>query len=77
VKVTSGGFVQTEERRSGGSYLSQNDTRLHFGLEKRGRVDTVQVRWPSGGTQVFADLPVNAFVRLTEGDPTPRLVLQK
>jgi hypothetical protein len=77
VKVTSGGFVQTEERRSGGSYLSQNDTRLHFGLEKRGRVDTVQVRWPSGGTQVFADLPVNAFVRLTEGDPTPHLVLQK
>jgi hypothetical protein len=77
VKVTSGGFVQTEERRSGGSYLSQNDTRLHFGLEKRARVETVQVRWPSGGTQVFADLPVNAFVRLTEGDPTWRLVLQK
>jgi hypothetical protein len=77
VKVTSGGFVQTDERRGGGSYLSQNDTRLHFGLEKRGRVDTVQVRWPSGGTQVFANLPVNAFVRLTEGDPTWRLVLQK
>jgi hypothetical protein len=77
VKVTSGGFVQTDERRSGGSYLSQNDTRLHFGLEKRGRVDTVQVRWPSGGTQVFADLPINAFVRLTEGDPIWRLVLQK
>jgi hypothetical protein len=77
VKVASGGFVQTDERRSGGSYISQNDTRLHFGLEKRDRVDAVHVRWPNGATQDFANLPINAFVRLAEGDPTWRLVFQK
>jgi hypothetical protein len=75
--VTSGGFVQTDERRSGGSYISQNDPRLHFGLEKRTTVDAVEVRWPGGATQTFAHLPVNAFVRLTEGEPAWRLLLQK
>jgi hypothetical protein len=77
VKVTSGGFIQTDERRGGGSYISQNDPRLHFGLEKRTTVDAVEVRWPGGATQTFAHLPVNAFVRLTEGEPAWRLVLQK
>jgi hypothetical protein len=77
VKVTSDGFVQKDERRSGGSYISQNDARLHFGLERSKRVDAVHVRWPSGATQEFVNLPVNAFVSITEGEPTWRLVLQK
>jgi hypothetical protein len=77
VTVTSGGFVQTDERRSGGSYISENDSRLHFGLEKRERVDGVHVRWPNGATQDFANLPINAFVRLAEGDPAWHLVSRK
>jgi hypothetical protein len=40
VKVTSGDLVQIAGRRSGGSYISQNDTRLHFGLENRTKVDS-------------------------------------
>jgi enediyne biosynthesis protein E4 len=67
VKVTSGDLVQIAERRSGGSYLSHNDTRLHFGLEKRTRVDSLEVRWPGGATQTFTGPPVNAFISLTEG----------
>jgi hypothetical protein len=74
VKLTSGDFVQTDERRSGGSYLSQNDTRLHFGLERRTDVSAVQVRWPGGASQDFSKLPANAFITVTEGEPVWRLV---
>jgi hypothetical protein len=70
VTVTAGDFTQMQERRSGGSYISQNDTRLHFGLEGRTRVDSIEVRWPSGLTQTFTDTPANAFVRITEGEKT-------
>ena len=48
VTVVSGDLTQTDEVRSGDSYLSQSDLRLHFGLEKRAKVDSIQVRWPSG-----------------------------
>jgi hypothetical protein len=72
VKVTSGDLVQIGERRSGGSYISQNDMRLHFGLEKRTKVDSLEVRWPGGATQTFTGPPVNAFVSLTEGGPLVR-----
>jgi hypothetical protein len=77
VKVTSGDFVQTDETRSGGSYISQNDTRLHFGLERRTNVTAVQVRWPNGARQDFTKVPANAFITVTEGEPVWRFVLQK
>jgi hypothetical protein len=77
VKVTSGDFVQTDERRSGGSYLAQNDTRLHFGLERRTNVTAVQVRWPGGARQDFSTVPANAFITVTEGEPLWRLVLRR
>ena len=65
MKVTSGDLVQIAERRSGGSYLSQNDTRLHFGLEKRTKVDSLEVRWPGGTTQTFTE---SARQRVHQGD---------
>src|SRR5688500_13906647 len=48
ITLTAGGIVQTEEIRSGGSYLSQNDLRIHFGLGKATKVDSIAIRWPSG-----------------------------
>jgi len=77
VKVTSGDLVQIAERRSGGSYISQNDTRLHFGLEKRTKVDSLEVRWPGGATQTFTDLPVNTFIRVTEAESAWQVVRTK
>ncbi len=70
VKVVAGDLVQTGERRSGGSYLSQNDTRLHFGLEKRQKVDRIDVRWPDGTVQSLTDVPANRFIAVTEGKPS-------
>jgi enediyne biosynthesis protein E4 len=76
VKVSAGDLIQVDERRGGGSYLSQNDTRLHFGLEKRPAVDRIDVRWPGGTTQVLTNVPANRFITITEGDPANAMTIQ-
>ena len=73
VKIVSGGVVQMGEVRSGGSYLSQNDLRLHFGLGNAAKADRIDVRWPSGKSEVYHDLPGDHFYSLREGDSSPKL----
>ena len=60
-------LVQTEELRSGGSYFSQNDLRLHFGLDQAKQVDLVEVRWLSGQVDQFKNLDANRLYLLEEG----------
>jgi hypothetical protein len=60
-------LVQIEELRSGGSYFSQNDLRLHFGLDQAKHVDLVQVNWLSGQVDQFRNLEVNRLYVLQEG----------
>jgi len=60
-------LVQIEELRSGGSYFSQNDLRLHFGLDQAKQVDTVEVRWLSGQVDQFQNLDCNKLYVLQEG----------
>jgi hypothetical protein len=67
VKVVSGELTQIDEVRSGGSYISQNDLKLHFGLEKRASVDLIQVRWPSGTVDTLNNVTVNKVVTVKEG----------
>jgi hypothetical protein len=67
VRVTAGKLVQEGEVLSGGSYLSQNDLRLHFGLGKQDRVDKVEISWPSGATEVLSQLPADHFYCIREG----------
>jgi len=67
VKVVAGDLTQLDEVRSGGSYLSQNDLKLHFGLEKRTSVDVIQVRWPSGVVDTLTNVTVNKVVTIKEG----------
>jgi hypothetical protein len=66
VRVTAGGFVQTAEVRSGGSYLSQSDLRLHFGLGSAVKVDKIEIVWPGGGTQMENALPADRIIVLRE-----------
>jgi enediyne biosynthesis protein E4 len=68
VKVVAGELAQVDEVRSGGSYLSQNDLRLHFGLGKAERVDRVEIRWPSGKTEVLTNLAARSFYTVKEGE---------
>ena len=60
-----------DEVRSGGSYLSQNDLRLHFGLGNATRTGKVEVHWPDGSSDTYTDLPANHLVILREGNPKP------
>ena len=66
VMVKTGDSVQIDEVRSGGSYLSQNDLRLHFGLGKATVVDRVEIQWPSGIRQIETNLPVNRVLTIRE-----------
>jgi hypothetical protein len=65
-------LLQIDEVRSGGSYYSQNDLRLHFGLDQAKIVDLVEIRWPSGQIDTFRNLDVNKLYILEEGSKTPR-----
>lgn len=67
VKIVSGDLTQIDEVRSGDSYISQSDLRLHFGLEKRTKVDLIEVRWPSGTIDKITGASVNKIVTIKEG----------
>lgn len=67
VKIVSGDLTQIAEVYSGDSYLSQNDLRLHFGLEKRTKVNLIEVRWPSGTIDKVSDTGVNKIITIKEG----------
>lgn len=68
VKAIAGDLVQTEEVFSGGSYLSQNDLRLHFGLGSCDRVDRLEILWPNGSTEILAGLSADRFYCVEEGE---------
>ncbi|MEP6924750.1 MAG: CRTAC1 family protein [Pyrinomonadaceae bacterium] len=68
VKVTTGSIIQTEEIRSGGSYLSQNDLRIHFGLGKAAKADSIEIRWNSGKVETLKDVVADKFYGVLEGE---------
>lgn len=68
VSVSAGGRTQVAERRSSSGYLSQNDHRMHFGLGKAEKVDRIEVRWPSGRTQILTDVRPRRLLLLEEPD---------
>jgi enediyne biosynthesis protein E4 len=65
--VKAGKRTLVDEVRSGSSYISQSDLRVHFGLGSTAKLDSVQVRWPSGLVELFNDLSVDAIHTLKEG----------
>lgn len=69
VRVTAGSLTQTGEVRSGGSYLSQSDLRLHFGLGGAAVADAVEVTWPDGTKQHFEKLAADHFYTVQQGKP--------
>ena len=65
---------QIDEVRSGGSYISQNDLRVHFGLGKAAKVDVLEIRWPSGQVDTLKDLKTNQLIFVKEGEGIIRTV---
>jgi enediyne biosynthesis protein E4 len=67
VTVTAAGLVQSGEVQGGSSYLSQSDLRLHFGLELRTTMDSVEIAWPSGAKEQYRNLPADYIYTIVEG----------
>jgi hypothetical protein len=67
VAVVVGGRRQIADVRAGGSYVSHNDMRVHFGLGPSEVVDTVEIRWPSGLMERVDGLSANRFYEAREG----------
>jgi hypothetical protein len=67
VRCLVGDHQQMDEVRSGGSFMSQNDLRIHFGLGSAKRVDQIEVSWPSGRLDRFKNLGANQITTIREG----------
>jgi len=71
VSVSAGGRMRVDEVRSGSSYSSSSDMRLHVGLGQTNQIDFAQVRWPSGLVERFESLRVDSIHDLKEGTGAP------
>ena len=70
VRLFSSDGVQLQEVRGGGSYFSQNDLRVHFGLGRSAVMDRIEIRWPNGLEEQWKNLEVDRILTLTEGTGT-------
>jgi hypothetical protein len=70
VRITAGSTSQVFEVRGGGSYLSQNDLRVHAGLGPAKHIERIDVRWPNGAAEAWLDVRRNQVLTLTEGSGT-------
>ena len=67
VSIGKAPALQVAEVRSGGSYLSHNDMRVHFGLGGRTTAPAIKVRWPDGAVEWFEALKPNAIHTIRQG----------
>ena len=66
IRVTASGQTQLRQVMSGGSYASENDSRLHVGLGGARRVERVEVYWPTGRRQRFLEIPADRIYVVAE-----------
>ena len=66
IQLTAGGKKQTAQKKSTTGYLSQNDPRVHFGLGKAETAETIEIKWPSGKTQMLENIKANQILTVTE-----------
>jgi hypothetical protein len=66
VRVKAGPLEQTNFVRSGSSYLSQEDKRLHFGLGPATQADLVEVRWPDGAVTQVPNVKAGQVLRIEQ-----------
>ena len=65
--MKAGARTLVDEVRSGSSYDSNSDMRVHFGLGAATKIEWIEIRWPSGLTERFANLTVDQIHTLREG----------
>jgi hypothetical protein len=67
LKLTSEGFVHLEQAKGGMSYMSASDPRIHFGLGKRTKIDSLEITWPSGQIDKLTSAPLDQIIAVKEG----------
>ena len=67
VSVTTGGLKQRRYVRSGGSFLSESERVLTFGLGSATTIDSVDIHWPSGAVEKLSQLRINTTSTIIEG----------
>ena len=67
LRLTAGGATRMREVKAGSSYLGQHDLRVHFGLGPSAQAERLEVRWPSGKTDVMLNVPSGHIVTVVEG----------
>ena len=71
-------LVQIDEVRSCNGYYSASDLRIHFGLGKRTKIDSLEITWPSGQVDRLTNLAIDQIIAVKEGTgviprPFPRI----
>jgi len=67
LKLTSEGFSHVEQAKGGGSYMSSSDPRIHFGLGKRDKIESLEITWPSGHIEKLSTVPIDQIITVKEG----------
>ena len=67
LKLTSEGFTQIKQAEGGTSYMSASDPRIHFGLGKRSKIESLVITWPSGQVDNLANVPIDSIIAVKEG----------
>jgi hypothetical protein len=67
LKLSSEGVVQVDQAKGGTSYMSASDPRIHFGLGKRSKIDSLVITWPSGQVDKLANVPIDSIIAVKEG----------
>jgi enediyne biosynthesis protein E4 len=67
IRLKAGSRVLVDEVRSGSSYISNSDRRVHFGLNGGTHIDWLEIRWPSGLTETFEKPGIDRILALKEG----------
>ena len=67
LKLVSEGFTQFDQAKGGTSYMSASDPRIHFGLEQRKTIESLEITWPSGTVDKLASVSINQIIAVKEG----------
>jgi hypothetical protein len=67
LKLSSEGSTQVDQAKGGTSYMSASDPRIHFGLGKRSKIDSLVITWPSGQIDKLANVPIDTIIAVKEG----------
>jgi hypothetical protein len=65
---TAGGVKRSRLKTSGGSYLASHDPREVLGIGKAEKLDSLEIKWPSGKVDKLANLPINQYIKVVEGE---------